>query len=131
MTKRILTMLPLAVVMTGCVATAAALGWPAVDTNDDDMVSRAELGEFFDTTDTFAGYDDDDDQVLSQEEYREAVSGAVEGDAYFRGYDRDANGSLTSTEFTDGLYGTFDADSSGMLSEGEYAALIGALQVEV
>lgn len=128
---RALTVLVFAGVLGGCAAAGAALGWPGVDTNDDDMVSREEFEEFFDDTDAFARYDDDDDGVLSQAEYDEAVEDRLEGEAYFAGLDADGSGGLDRAEFIDGLYSLYDSDRSGMLSESEFTSLVGALEVEV
>lgn len=119
------------ILAVGCASAAADLGFERVDSSDDDHISRAEFDEFVDDLDIFDRYDDDDDQRLSREEYREAVDDDLEGDAYFRGFDRDNDGGLTRAEFNGGLFVTFDENGDGGLSEDEFENLASSLTFEL
>lgn len=129
--RRIVFLPIILLLAAGCASAAADLGYERVDSSDDERVSQAEFAEFIRDTNAFARYDDDDDQRLSREEYREAVDDELEGGAYFRGYDRDADGELTRDEFGNGLFATFDADGDGTLSEDEFENLAAALAFEM
>lgn len=119
------------VLLAGCAAAVTELGYPSVDADDDGQVSTAEFEEFLDDVDAFDRYDDNDDDVLSQEEYREAVDAEISGVDYFRGFDRDNTGGLSESEFADGLFGIYDADGSGGLSEDEFENAVEALAFEL
>lgn len=131
MIARSLTSLLAAVALAGCAATAATIGMPAADANDDDVLSRGEFAEAFDDLDVFERYDDNDDGHLSMTEYREAVDDEIESDAYFHGFDRNNDHMLSRTEFLDGLFATFDRDGSGTLNSSEFGAAVEALEVEL
>lgn len=120
-----------AALLAGCASTAAQLGFPRVDSDDDDRVSSAEFAEFLDDVDAFDRYDDNDDGSLSAAEYREAVDSEIEGDAYFRGFDRDRSNSLSRSEFANGLFGVYDADRNSYLSRAEFEAAATALAFEL
>lgn len=119
------------ILAVGCASAAADIGFERVDSSDDDRISRAEFDEFVSDMNIFARYDDDDDQRLSREEYREAVDDDLEGDAYFRGFDRDNDGQLTRAEFNAGLFVTFDENGDRGLSEDEFENLAASLAFEM
>lgn len=121
-----------------CVATAACastvattVGFPAADADDDDVLTTAEFHEFFDDTDAYERYDDNDDGNLTRQEYNEAVDEAYETDAYFKGLDASNDGSLTRAEFIDGWFRMFDANQDQRLSRGEFDSAVEALSVEL
>ena len=131
MLRKSLAVLVTAGFAAACATTVATVGFPAADANDDNMLTRAEFTEFFDDTDAYERYDDNDDGNLSRMEYNEAVASRYEGDAYFRGLDRDSNGSLTRMEFIDGWFGMFDTDRSGNLSRSEFENALDGLELEL
>lgn len=129
--RRTIPFLVSVALLAGCAVAMAEFGFEGADSDDDDTVSRAEWAQFLDDVDAFARYDDNDDQALSPEEYREAVDYRIESDAYFRGFDRDRSGTLSSTEFTDGVFRTFDRDNNGWLNEGEFEGAVQSLSMEM
>lgn len=62
------------------------------------------------------GWDADADGALSGTEFGEGF--AERG--IFDSWDQDRDGLLSDTEFSDGVYGTYDRDQSGDLNETEY-----------
>lgn len=130
MVRRTLPLL-LSVLLVGCAAAATELGWDMADDNDDELVSRAEWSDFMGQLNAFPNYDDDNDGVLSMAEYREAANVQIEGDAYFRGFDRDHSGTLTEQEFEDGVFNSYDRDGDGWLDEGQFESAVDGLAVEM
>ena len=128
---RMLALLITTTLAVGCAGAAAELGFPRVDSDDDDRVDRSEFAEFMDDVDAFDRYDDDDDDALDMTEYREAVESDVEGTDYFRGFDRDRSNGLSESEFADGIFGVYDANGDGWLSDGEFEAAVAGLTIEI
>src|ERR671925_36095 len=75
--------------------------------------------------------DDDDNNTVSRTEYTEAVDAIYETDAYFRGLDRDRNGTLSRDEFINGWFTMFDTDRNGSLNRSEYRSAMDALNFEL
>lgn len=128
--RSLLTLLVVAA-STGCAAATSEFAFGRVDSSDDDMVSRAEFAEFVDDVDAFDRYDDNDNGTLSMQEYREAADADVEGDAYFRGFDRDRNNELSRDEYLTGWFDLFDLDDDGMLNEDEFENAAGSMAIEL
>lgn len=126
---RTVPLLLTALALGGCAAAASA-GFNAADTDDDELVSRTEFADFLATTDAFDAYDDNGDGVLSREEYRESVGMQLQGDAYFRGFDRDYSDGLTEEEFVNGIFSSYDRDGDGWLDEGQFDSAVSGLAVE-
>ena len=75
--------------------------------------------------------DDDDNNTVSRMEYNEAVDAPYETDAFFRGLDRDRNGTLTRDEFVNGWFTMFDTDRNGSHNRSEFRSAMDALNFEL
>ena len=127
---RMLALLITTTLAVGCAGAAAQLGFPRVDSDDDNRVDRSEFAEFMDDVDAFDRYDDNDDGALNMTEYREAVDSDIEGADYFRGFDRDRSNGLSESELSNGVFGVYDANGDGWLSDAEFEAAATALAIE-
>lgn len=117
--------------LVACATAAATVGFPAADADDNDLLSPAEFNEFFDDTNLFERFDDNDDHALSRAEYNEAVDSQYETDSHFNGLDRDASATLSRSEFVDGWFTMFDEDKNGSLTHAEFETAIGSLDPEL
>ena len=120
-----------ALTLAACATVASTVGFPAADADDDDLLSVAEFREFFDDTDAYERFDDNDDGMLSRTEYTEAVDSPYEADTYWHGLNIDHNDTLSRDEFIDGWFKMFDADKSNSLSRAEFENAIESLEVEL
>jgi Ca2+-binding EF-hand superfamily protein len=128
---RTIATLTIALAIAACATVATTVGFPAADVDNNEMISSTEFGEVWDDLDVFENFDDDDNGSVSRIEYNEAVETIYESDAYFRGLDRDRNGSLTRDEFVNGWYTMFDNDRSGSHNRNEFRSAIDALNFEM
>ncbi|MFP4623070.1 MAG: EF-hand domain-containing protein [Gemmatimonadota bacterium] len=128
---RVLALLAAAAMVTGCATAAGELAFPAVDADDDGQVSRMEFEGFLGDMNAFDRYDDNNDGELSLEEYREAVTAGIEGEAYFRGFDQDRSGGLSRAEFISGIFSTYDRNGDGWLNEEEFEGAVTGLSLEL
>jgi Ca2+-binding EF-hand superfamily protein len=120
-----------ALAIGACATVATTVGFPAADADDNDMISTTEFGEVWDDFDLFERFDDDDNNTVSRTEYNEAVDATYETDAYFRGLDRDRNGTLSRDEFVNGWFTMFDNDRNGSLNRNEFRSAMDALNFEL
>jgi Ca2+-binding EF-hand superfamily protein len=123
--------LAVALTLGACATVATTVGFPVADDDDNDMISNTEYSEVWDEFDLFENFDDDDNNTISRMEYNEAVEATYEGDAYFRGLDRDRNGTLSRDEFVNGWFQMFDNDRSGSLNRSEFRSAMDALTFEI
>ena len=123
--------LTVALALGACATVATTVGFPAADDDDNDMISTTEFGEVWADFDLFENFDDDDNNTVSRMEYNEAVDTQYETDAYFRGLDRDRNGSLTRDEFVNGWFTMFDNDRNGSHNRSEFRSAMDALNFEL
>ena len=123
--------LTVALALGACASAVATVGFPAADDDDNDMISTTEFGEVWADFDLFENFDDDDNNTVSRMEYNEAVDAPYETDAFFRGLDRDRNGSLTRDEFVNGWFTMFDTDRNGSHNRSEFRSAMDALNFEL
>ncbi|HSL70181.1 MAG TPA: hypothetical protein VK864_08050 [Longimicrobiales bacterium] len=119
-------------IVAGCATTAATtIGFPAADADDDDLLTSAEFNEFWDDSDLYERFDDNDDGNLTRQEYNEAVEDGYETEAHFKGLDSNNNGMLDRSEFINGWFNMFDADKNSRLTRAEFENAVDALEPEL
>jgi Ca2+-binding EF-hand superfamily protein len=128
---RTMATLTVALAFAACATVASTVGFPVADDDDNNMISSTEFSEVWADFDLFENFDDDDNNTVSRTEYTEAVDAIYEIDAYFRGLDRDRNGTLSRDEFINGWFTMFDTDRNGSLNRSEYRSAMDALNFEL
>jgi hypothetical protein len=97
-----------------------AVGFPVADVNQDASLAPAEFDRWVIDTNAYARFDDNDDGVISRDEYNKAVEERYEGDDYFIAFDLDQDGSLSRNEFVGGLFRMYDINRDGLLTQDEF-----------
>ena len=134
---KILTAASTALVLIG---TPALAQWEEYDANQDALVDENEFGAGFGAGGVFGGWDEDDDELLSQDEWGAGMFGAYDrdGDAAwnqeefgafgerrfggYRDWDEDADGFLSEDEFNAGVYRGYEADDVEGWNQEEFGA---------
>lgn len=108
---------------TAGIAQAQDCTWDGWDTSADGMLDTAEFRTGFDNEQWFNEWDDDGDELLSEEEFDLGTSGwGMARDGMWTAWDANQDDFIDDDEFAEGLFDVWDEDDDVMLACNEYEA---------
>jgi hypothetical protein len=88
------------------------------DANADAGIDQEEFNTGFGEAGAFGAWDANDDEGIDQSEFEAGYGDREVGE--FSEWDTDADSMLNEDEFNTGVFGSYDADASGVIEEPEF-----------